>query len=41
MKAMLLAFVAMFVIAYGADRALDYAGRSIQDVTSSPSVRLD
>lgn len=42
MKAMLLAFVAMAVIAVAADWGLDtYAGFSSQDRGSAPSVRLD
>ncbi|WP_368344606.1 hypothetical protein [Pelagovum sp. HNIBRBA483] len=41
MKSMWIAFVAIFVVAYGADRALDYTGFSAQEKTSGPSVRLD
>ncbi|MDU8942047.1 hypothetical protein [Ovoidimarina sediminis] len=41
MKPMLLAFIAIAVIAAGADRALDYAGFSSGERGSAPSVRLD
>jgi hypothetical protein len=41
MKAMLVAFVAIAVIAVVADVGLGYAGFSSAEVTSGPSVRLD
>lgn len=41
MRAMLLAFTAMIIIAIGADFALHEAGFSSADQTSSASVRLD
>jgi len=42
MRAMLTAFVAMFVIAVGADIALDRVGFTAEERGSSPSsVRLD
>jgi len=41
MKAMLAAFAATILIAVGADYALDYAGFSAKEQTSSPNVRLD
>ncbi len=42
MKAMMLAFLAMAVIAVAADYGLDaYAGFSTQDRLSSDAVRLD
>ncbi len=39
MKAMLIAFLAIVVIAVGADVALDYIGFSTREITSGPSVR--
>ena len=39
MKTMLIAFLAMAVIAIGADILLDLAGFSTQAVTSGPAVR--
>ncbi len=41
MKAMLLAFAAIIVIAIGADNALNYAGFSASEQGSAPGVRLD
>jgi len=41
MKTMFTAFVAIFVIAFAANYALDHAGFSAADQTSSTSVRLD
>lgn len=41
MKAMYLAFLAIAVIAVGADQALHRAGFSSKEVTTGPSVRLD
>ncbi|MDG1280649.1 MAG: hypothetical protein P8O10_05025 [Pseudorhodobacter sp.] len=41
MKSMWLAFLTIALVAVLADVGLDYAGFSSQDVTSSPSVRLD
>lgn len=41
MKTMFLAFLAIIVIAIGADQALHRAGFSIEEVTSALSVRLD
>ncbi len=41
MKAMLLAFVAMGLVAVGADLALDQIGFSSSDRGSSGDVRLD
>jgi hypothetical protein len=41
MKSMWFAFLTIVVVAVVADVGLDYAGFSTQDVTSSPSVRLD
>jgi len=41
MRAMLLAFLAIAVIATGAWYALQYAGFSTADETTSPNVRRD
>lgn len=41
MKAMLTAFVAIFVVAIAADYGLDYAGFSAAERTSGNAVRLD
>lgn len=41
MKAMLAAFAAIAIIAVGADYALDMAGFSAAQTTTSDSVRLD
>ena len=41
MKAMLMAFVAIAVIAVAADLGLERAGFSAAEVTSGPAVRLD
>lgn len=41
MKAMLFAFTAMIVIAFGADFVLHQAGFSSADQTSGNAVRLD
>ena len=41
MKSMILAFIAIGVIAYGADYGLHRAGFSAAETTSSPNVRLD
>lgn len=41
MKAMLAAFVAIAIIAIGADVALERAGFSAADRTTSDAVRLD
>lgn len=40
MKTMLLAFVAIFVIAVGANQVLEHMGFSAQEQTAGPSVRL-
>ncbi|MCY4500280.1 MAG: hypothetical protein OXE57_01775 [Alphaproteobacteria bacterium] len=39
MRAMLIAFLAMAVIAVVADLALDYSGFSTAEVTAGPAVR--
>ena len=39
MRAMLIAFLAIVVIAVGADILLDFIGYSTQAVTSGPAVR--
>jgi hypothetical protein len=41
MKAMFAAFLAIAVIAVGADYGLDRAGFASDEVLSSPNVRLD
>ncbi len=41
MKTMIVAFIAVFVIAIGADYALDFSGFSTEDRTSGDAVRLD
>ncbi len=41
MKTMIIAFVAVFVIAVGADYALEFSGFSTEDRTSGDAVRLD
>ncbi len=41
MKTMILAFVAIVVIAFGAQATLDNLGFSTQDRATGPSVRLD
>ncbi len=41
MKAMLIAFVAIVVIAVGANYGLHQAGFSSEEVQSGPNVRLD
>ncbi len=41
MRTMIVAFVAVFVIAVGADYALDYAGYSTEDQNAGTAVRLD
>ncbi len=40
MKTMIIAFVAMFALAIGADLALEYAGYSTEERTSGDAVRL-
>ncbi len=41
MKPMLLAFIALAIITFGADKALDMIGFSAADQTSGEAVRLD
>lgn len=41
MKAMFTAFVAIAVIAVGANYGLDHAGFSSEEIQTAPSVRLD
>ena len=41
MRTMIVAFVAVFVIAVGADYALDHAGYSTEDQNAGTAVRLD
>ena len=40
MKTMIVAFVAMFILAVGADMALEYAGYSTEEQTTGAAVRL-